>query len=315
MVQSVKMKKGFFLLLLLISTKLSAQNASIEGIVFDKSAASALEFASVSLFQSADSALLKGQLADASGKFKFEKLKGGTYHIKIQFLGYATLKTSIISLSAGRKLNIGRLELSLNQQFLSEVKVTGQQLQSLNKIDKQVYKAAQFESAKGGTAIDVIKNMPSVSVDGMGEISVRGSKGFLVLINGKPVQTDAAIILSQLPANSVENIELITAPSAKYDPDGKGGIINITTRTGADNSTVFVANLQGGLPSVRTYGNAEAQQRFGADMSFNYKKDAWDFSASANYLRNDNSGFRDGDVFTIIGNKKTNFPVTRRAKL
>jgi outer membrane receptor protein involved in Fe transport len=302
------MKKGLFLLLFLISTKLFAQNASIEGMVFDQSAASALEFASVSLYQSADSVLLKGQLGDGSGKFKFEKLKEGTYYIKIQFLGYNTLKSSLINLSVGQKLNIGRLELSLNQQFLSEVKVTGQPLKSLNKIDKQVYKAAQFESAKGGTAIDVLKNLPSVSVDGMGEISVRGSKGFLVLINGKPVQTDAAIILSQLPANSVENIELITAPSAKYDPDGKGGIINITTRTGADNSTVFVANVQGGLPSVRTYGNAEAQQRYGADMSFNYKKDAWDFSASANYLRNDNSGFRDGAVFTIIGNKKTTFP-------
>jgi ferric enterobactin receptor len=302
------MKKGLCLLLFLVSTKLFAQNSSIEGIVFDKSAASALEFASVSLYQLEDSVLLLGQLADASGKFKFEKLKGGAYYIKIQFVGYNTWKSSIINLSVGKKLNLGRLELSLNQQFLSEVKVTGQQLQTLNKIDKQVYKAAQFESAKGGTAIDVIKNMPSVSVDGIGEISVRGSKGFLVLINGKPVLTDAATILSQLPANSIENIELITAPSAKYDPDGKGGIINITTRTGADNSTIFIVNVQGGFPSVRTYGNAESQQRFGADMSFNYKKDAWDFSASANYLRNDNSGFRDGDVFTIIGNKKTNFP-------
>jgi len=247
------MKKGLFLLLFLVSTKLFAQNSSIEGIVFDKSAASALEFASVSLYQLEDSVLLMGQLADASGKFKFEKLKGGAYYIKIQFLGYNTLKSSIINLSVGKKLNLGRLELSLNQQFLSEVKVTGQQLQTLNKIDKQVYKAAQFESAKGGTAIDVIKNMPSVSVDGIGEISVRGSKGFLVLINGKPVLTDAATILSQLPANSVENIELITAPSAKYDPDGKGGIINITTRTGADNSTVFIVNVQGGFPSVRAY--------------------------------------------------------------
>lgn len=302
------MKKGLFLLLFLISTKIFAQSSAIEGIAFDKAAAAALEFASVSLYKSADSVLLNGQMADASGKFKFEKLQAGTYFIKVQFVGYNTFKSSVINLSAGQKLNIGRLELSLNQQFLSEVKVTGQQLQSLNKIDKQVYKAAQFESAKGGTAIDVIKNMPSVSVDGMGEISVRGSKGFLVLINGKPVQTDAATILSQLPANSVENIELITAPSAKYDPDGKGGIINITTRSGADNSTVFIANIQGGLPSVRTYGNAEKQQRYGADLSFNYKKDAWDFSASANYLRNDNAGFRDGDVYTIIGNKKTTFP-------
>src|SRR3546814_6002973 len=109
---------------------------------------------------------------------------------------------------------------------------TGRQLQSANKIDKQVYRAEQFEAARGGTAIDVIRNMPSVSVDGQGQITMRGAQGFLVLVNGKPVQTDAATFLSQLPANQVENIELITSPSAKYDPDGRGGIINVTTKKG-----------------------------------------------------------------------------------
>jgi outer membrane receptor protein involved in Fe transport len=302
------MKKSLFFLIFFISSQLFAQNASIEGVTFDQSANIPLEFASVSLYNFADSSLLKGQVADANGKFKFDKLQSGTFFIKVQFVGYNSFKSASISLSAGQKLNMGRLELTINQRFLSEVKVTGQQLQSLNKIDKQVYKAEQFESVKGGTAVDVIKNMPSVTVDGQGEISLRGSKGFLVLINGKPVLTDAATILSQLPANSIENIELITAPSARYDPDGKGGIINITTKKGADNSTSFIANIQGGLPSVEDFGNAENQRRYGADLTYNYKKDQWDLSAGVNYLRNDNAGYRDGDVFTIIGNKKTSFP-------
>jgi len=302
------MKKSLFLLIFFISSRLFAQNASIVGITFDQSANTPLEFASVSLFKLPDSSLVAGQVADLNGKFKFDKLQPGTFFIKVQFVGFNSFKSTPISLSAGQKRNIGQLELVVNQRFLSEVKVTGQQLQSLNKIDKQVYKAAQFESAKGGTAVDVIKNMPSVTVDGQGEISLRGSKGFLVLINGKPVLSDAATILSQLPANSIENIELITAPSARYDPDGKGGIINITTKKGADNSTSFIANIQGGLPSVEDYGNAENQHRYGADLTYNYKKDKWDLSVGANYLRNDNAGYRDGDVFTIIGNKKTSFP-------
>ena len=305
---SILMKKSLFFLIFFISSRLFAQNASIEGVTFDQSANTPLEFASVSLFKFADSSLVTGQVADANGKFKFDKLQSGTFFIKVQFVGYNSFKSASISLSAGQKINIGRLELTVNQRFLSEVKVTGQQLQSLNKIDKQVYKAEQFEAAKGGTAVDVIKNMPSVTVDGQGEISLRGSKGFLVLINGKPVLTDAATILSQLPANSIENIELITAPSARYDPDGKGGIINITTKKGGDNSTAFIANIQGGLPSIDDYGNAENQQRYGADLTYNYKKDKWDLSVGGNYLRNDNAGYRDGDVFTIIGNKKTSFP-------
>jgi outer membrane receptor protein involved in Fe transport len=302
------MKNILFLILLAISTGLYAQNISIEGITFDKSANVPLEFCSVTLFKVADSSLVAGQVADVNGNFRFEKLPIGVYFIKAQFVGFNYYKSSSISLIAGQKLNIGRIELTVNQKFLAEVKVTGQQLQSLNKIDKQVYKAEQFESAKGGTAIDVIKNMPSITVDGQGEISLRGSRGFLVLVNGKPVLTDAATILSQLPANSIENVELITAPSAKYDPDGKGGIINITTKKGADDSSAFVANLQGGIPSVQDYGNPENQHRYGADLSYNYKKGKWDLSAGANYLRNDNAGLRDGNVFTIIGTKKTSFP-------
>lgn len=302
------MKNILFLILFTLSTSLFAQNASIEGLTFDKSANVPLEFSSISLFKVADSSLVGGQIADANGRFKFEKLPAGVYFIKAQFVGYDSYKSASIPLTAGQKLNIGRVELAVNQKFLAEVKVTGQQLQNLNKIDKQVYKAEQFESAKGGTAIDVIKNMPSITVDGQGEISLRGSKGFLVLVNGKPVLTDAATILSQLPANSIENIELITAPSAKYDPDGKGGIINISTKKGADDSSAFVANIQGGLPSIEDYGNPEKQQRYGADLTYNYKKGKWDLSAGLNYLRNDNAGFRDGDVYTIIGTKKTSFP-------
>ena len=302
------MKHLIFLLLSLFSLQVFAQSASIEGFVYDRSASAPLEFASVSLYESTNTTLINGKIADENGKFKFDKLKEGTYFLKIQFVGFETFQSPVIQLASNQKLNVGKQELLLNQNFLNEVKVTGQQLQSVNKIDKQVYKASQFESAKGGTAIDVIKNMPSVSVDGQGEISVRGSKGFLVLINGKPVQTDASSILSQLPANTVENIELITAPSAKYDPDGKGGIINITTKKGADDGLAFITNIQGGLPSVKDYGNKESQQRYGADVIFNYKKAKWDLSASANYLRNDNAGYREGDVFTLIGNKKTTFP-------
>lgn len=302
------MRNIFTFFLVLFSFQIFAQSAAIEGVAYDKVAGAPLEFASVSLYTVSDSALITGKVTDASGSFKFEKLKPGNYFLKIQFVGYNSFKSSPINLAANQKVSLGRLEVSVNQRFLSEVNVVGQQLQSVNKIDKQVYKADQFEAAKGGTAVDVVKNMPSVSVDGQGEISVRGSKGFLVLINGKPVQTDAVTMLSQLPANMVENIELITAPSAKYDPDGKGGIINIITKRGADDRVAFMANVQGGLPSVENYGNRENQQRYGADATFNYKKNKWDLSASANYLRNDNAGFRDGNVFTQFNNRKTYFP-------
>ena len=301
------MKKYIFLVFLLSSFKLFAQNASIVGTVFDKTTGSPLEFSSVSIYDN-QSQLIQGTIVDNKGKFIIKSLSAGIYHIKIQFLGYNQKFINDLNLSNSQKLNLGKVELSPNEKLLNEVKVTGQQIQSFNKIDKQIYKADQFASAKGGTAIDAIKNLPSVAVNGQGEITLRGSNGFLVLINGKPVQGDAQNILSQLPANILENIELITAPSAKYDADGKGGIINIITKKGSDAGFSILANAQGGLPSTISYGNLESQQRFGGDLTINYKKDKWDFSASANYLINDNAGFREGYVFTIINGIKTNFP-------
>ncbi|MEI8098572.1 MAG: TonB-dependent receptor [Sediminibacterium sp.] len=195
-------------------------------------------------------------------------------------------------------------------QYLKEVIVSGKSPANFNKIDKQSYKSAQFESAKGGSAIDVLKNLPSVTINGQGDIAVRGSTGFLVLINGKPVLTDAQTVLSQLPANTIDNIELITAPSAKYDADGKAGIINIITKKGTNDGMGLVLNMQDGLPSTTNYHNLENPIRFGGDITLNIKQKKWDISIGANFLRNDVNGRRDGDVFTknFLNNTITRFP-------
>jgi ferric enterobactin receptor len=274
-----------------------AQNSSIEGEVSDNSTKAPLGYASVSLLTAADNVLITGVLSDANGKFKIEKLKQGKYVLKVQFIGYDTKQTPFVILNPGQNLNIGKIEIVPGAKLLKEVSVSAVKLNSLNKIDKQTYRASQFESAKGGSAIDVLRNLPSVSVNGQGEISVRGSTGFLVLINGKPVLTDAETILSQLPANSLQNIELITAPSAKYDPDGRAGIINIVTKKGANNGFTLVANAQSGLPSTTDYNNVEKPVRFGGDATVSYRKDKWDISVGGDYTRNDIAGYRVGNVF------------------
>ncbi|MCX6299176.1 MAG: TonB-dependent receptor [Bacteroidetes bacterium] len=195
-------------------------------------------------------------------------------------------------------------------QYLKEVIVSGKSPASFNKIDKQSYKSAQFESAKGGSAIDVLKNLPSVTINGQGDIAIRGSTGFLVLINGKAILTDAQTVLSQLPANTIDNIELITAPSAKYDADGKAGIINIITKKGTNDGMGLVLNMQDGLPSTTNYHNLENPIRFGGDITLNVKQKKWDISIGTNFLRNDVNGRRDGDVFTknFLNNTITRFP-------
>ncbi|MEH6307643.1 TonB-dependent receptor [Olivibacter sp. CPCC 100613] len=299
----------FSILLFSLSFSTVAQEARISGQAYDSLSHKPISYASVSIHKNdRDTAFVDGVMTDESGSFSLANLKAGQYLLKIRFLGYETQVIKLAPLHAGEHLEIKAIELKPSATFLNEVIISDQPTLNYHKIDKQIYKAKQFETAKGGTAIDLIKNMPSIAINGQGEITLRGSSGFFVLINGKPVQTDAQTILSQLPANVVENIELITAPSAKYDPDGKGGIINITTKTGVDNGSFLAINLQTGFPSFNDYNNKESQKRYGADVSFNYKNNRWDLTASANYLRNDNAGFREGDVYTIIDQIKTTFP-------
>lgn len=252
--------------------------------------------------------MVTGTLTDEQGKFVLENMAAGYYTIHVQFLGYEVKKIPNITLTKNQNLQIGTIVLSPTAKLLEEIQVTGQRATVYHQIDKQVYKASQFQAATGGTGIDVLKNMPSIAVNAQGEITMRGSTGFVVYLNGKPVQSDAAQLLSQLPANSIENVEIITAPSAKYDPDGRAGIINITTKTGDNNGFGIQANVQAGLPSVEDYDNAEPARRYGADATLNYRVNKWDISVGGSYLRNDMAGRRVGDVNTTIGNRYTHFP-------
>jgi len=307
------MKKSLFLVIsisLFLFGKLSAQHASVTGTVIEKQKQLPVEFASVSVLKKRDSAIIAGVLTNNKGLFVITGMDTGNYLLKVVSIGYQTAFLPFSVMHQNQQSVMDKVELAFSGKLLGDVVVTGRRNTVSNKLDKQTYKADQFESAKGGTATDVLKNLPSVSVNSSGEISVRGATGFLVLLNGKPVVTDAPTILSQLPANSIDNIELITAPSAKYDADGKAGIINITTKKGSTDGLAVQTNIQAGLPGTTTYQNLEKPLRFGGDITLGFKKNKWDLSVSANYNRNDLSGRREGDVYTInpANNTITRFP-------
>lgn len=282
---------GFFLTL-----NAYPQN-SISGRILDATNNEPLEYASVALYSVTDSLLVTGGITNPGGNFRIGNVKSGSYYIEAHFLGYEGAVVDSFYLRRGHDLALEPIRLIPARRLVDEINVTGNRINTMNKVDKQTYRAEQFESAKGGSATDVLKNMPSVAVNGQGVITVRGSSGFLVLIDGKPVVTDAQTALNQLPANAVNNIELITSPSAKYDPDGKAGIINITTKKGTTNGSGVIVNANYGLPSTTDFGNERTSQRFGGDISFNYQKDKWDISLGGNYTRNDLNGYRVGMVW------------------
>ena len=299
-----QLKKTLFIILFLCANQ--TVFAQLTGKIIDQEDATPLEYATVALYNQSPKKLISGVITNEKGIFSFDKLKAGTYFIEISFIGYQPKKIENIVFSGDEK-NLGDLQLSLGNS-LNEVVIKGERAAVVSKIDKQVFDATNFQNSQGGTATEVIKNLPSVSVNGIGEISVRGTTGFIILLNGKPVQGNPATILSQLPANAIDKVEVITAPSAKYDPEGKAGILNIFTKKVALNGTFTQINTRIGAPSIEDYNNSESAKRYGIDATYNYRKDKWNFSLGASYQRNDISGRREGDVFTIINDVKTSFP-------
>lgn len=280
--------------------------AQLTGTVLDKEDNTPLEYATIALYNQSPKNLISGVVTNTNGVFSFDKLKKGIYSIEISFIGYQPNKIENIVFS-GDKKDLGILKLSIGNA-LNEVVIKSERAAVVSKIDKQVFDANNFQNSQGGTGTDVIKNLPSVSINGTGDIAVRGTTGFVILLNGKPVQGNPATILSQIPANAIDKVEVITAPSAKYDPEGKAGILNIFTKKGALNGTFAQINTRIGAPSIEDYNNSESAKRYGIDATYNYRKDKWNFSLGASYQRNDKSGRREGDVFTIENGIKTSFP-------
>ncbi|MFP5042963.1 TonB-dependent receptor, partial [Parasediminibacterium sp. JCM 36343] len=294
-------------LLALIPIFSFAQNILASGQVQDSASKAPIEFCTVSLIDW-EGKIATQVVTDKNGKFSIGTKDTGTYTVSFIYVG--CYKKSIPNLSITKKTALGIITLQPFATRLQEVVVKGQANAMQLKPDRQVFKASQFGNATSGTAVDVLRNLPSVAVNALGGITLRGSDNFLVLINGKPTQADANLVLSQLAAGSIENVEVITSPSAKYDPDGKAGIINITTKKGTDDGWLLLANAMGGAPSFHDYNNSRRPSRYSGDITIGYKKNKWDLNSGANYLRNDASGSREGYAYTYINGTKTLFPST-----
>ena len=193
---------------------------------------------------------------------------------------------------------------------LTEIVVKGKKPPVSFKIDRQVFRASEYANAANGNAIDLIKNLPAVTVNGQGEINVRGSASFQVLVNGRPTQGDPAFVLAQIPASSIESIEMISSPGASFDADGKSGVMNIITKSAPEKGLMVQSNIMLGAPPFNDFDNQRytSPQRHAADVSLGYQKGKLELSSGFNYLRNDMAGYREGDVNTTIGNRFTSFP-------
>lgn len=211
----------------------SQEGNSFEGKVQDSLTKKNIEYVSVRLFSSKDSSLVKGDFTDSLGHFILSQLSNGNYYLLVDFFGYDVKKIKNININNSKK-DIGVIYLSINKSTsIDEVRIVGKQDAFQIGIDKKVFNVGEDVSTRGGSASDVLIKVPSVDVDQDGKISLRGDGNVTILIDGRPSSMtggNGKSLLDAIPSSSIERIEVITNPSAKYDPDGTSGIINIVLK-------------------------------------------------------------------------------------
>ncbi|WP_430971842.1 TonB-dependent receptor domain-containing protein [Sunxiuqinia rutila] len=235
--------------------------AIVKGQIVDAQTKQSMEYANVSIFNPADSSLVSGGITDSNGEFEIRKIDFGTYYIEANFIGFNKTRINNVRIGSGnRHLDLGVIELEPSTQEIGAVNVVADRSRIEYKIDKKVINVSQDINAAGGTAVDVLENTPSVEVDIEGNVSLRGSGSFTVLIDGKPSVLEGSDALRQLPASVIENIEIITNPSAKYDPDGMAGIINV----------VMKKNVLSGFNGIMN-AMVGTRDKYRTDLTLNYK--------------------------------------------
>jgi len=289
------LKSPFVLFIsLVIFNNVYGQLSQYQGIVFDSETKKPIEFASVSVLGK-DSAIVAVTVTDVNGKFQIKYERGNISIFRFQFMGYESLDFK----PEEKGVNLPAIYLTASVSTFEEITVSGERKTQTVQIDKQIFDTKQFQNAANGTGLDLISRLPSVTVNVEGEILLRGSASFLVLIDGKPTQRTASDALAQIPANAIEKIELITSPSARYDADGKSGIVNIITKKDQLIGWSLIANgMSGGNETLR----------YGSDFLANYTGSKGSFFVGADYRRFDIEGFRIGEIRTLLKDSLTFLP-------
>ncbi len=275
------------MLIMVSSTILSAQpqshsdikNGSLSGRVIDAELNEPLPYVNVIIKDVANN-IITGSITNADGTFKIDKIPEGNVKVEIKFIGYKTVLKEINIGKNGYDINIGDIMLEESAESLDEVTVVAETSTIQQKIDRKVINVGKDLMTSGPTASDIMNNIPSVNIDQQtGDISLRGNQNVQVMVDGKLSNIPAAQLLKQLPSNSIKQIELITNPSAKYNPEGMSGIINIILHKNVNIG--FNGNANVGL-------SYQIRPKFNSSIDANYRNGKLNFYGSYGNSFSDN---------------------------
>jgi len=253
-----------------VSASQLVTKGDIRGVILDGHNQQPLEYATISLFKAKSDSLINGTITNKRGFFRLEDIPPGNYNVSISFIGYKSKTINNVIVKKG-SVELGEIMLQVESRDIEEVKVTSAQNTVSYKIDRKVLTVNEQDVPATGTAKDVLETYPSVTVNIDGTVSLRGSSSFIVLIDNKPTALEPADALSQIPANIIQSIEIITNPGAKYDSEGVSGIVNVLLKK---------RSLQGISGIIRA--NAGMYKNFGGDILFDLRKEKLNFFVGLN---------------------------------
>ena len=264
----------------------------ITGTVVDQASQTPLEYANISLFRARDSVLVTGSTTDAAGQFILQELLPGRYILEAKFIGYFSHSIDTLMILPRRPTaNVGTIGLRPAVIQSEGIEVVEERPLVTYKLDKKIVDVSGQLTAVAGSAVDALENVPSITVDIDGNVELRGSTSFTVLIDGRPTVLDANDVLQQTPASIISTIEIMTNPSAKYDPDGVAGIINIITKKSILQGVSGLINSHGGL-----------YENYGGDFLVSYRTNKWNAALGANLnQRNFPGTLRSENITTFNG--------------
>ena len=250
----------------------------------------------IAFFSKKENRIITGGISDAKGKFDI-KVPRGTYNITVEYISYGT--KTIPNRTLLQNTDLGVLGIAIDAQALGEVSIIAERTTVEIKLDKKIYSVGSDLTVRGGTVSDVLDNIPSVSVDVEGNVSLRGNDNVTILINGKPsglVGLNSTDALRQLPAESIERVEVITSPSARYDAEGTAGILNIILKRSKLQGFNGAVTANAGYPNTAGLsGNVNYRTgdfNFFNTTSFTYRESPGKSSTETQYfnIRRDENG-------------------------
>ena len=278
------MKLKFLCMLLLgsIMTMTAQNQGSITGKVIDNTTKEALPY--VSIVVKENGTVIGGGITEDNGTFTVKNIPLKSVAVEIQFMGYKTQNLTAALSDAAKSVNLGTIAIKEEATTLDEVSIVKEVSTIEQKLDRKVITVGRDLTTAGGTASEIMNNIPSVNVDQDGKISLRGNANVRVLVDGRPTNMDPAQLLKQIPSTSIKKIELITNPSAKYNPEGMSGIINIVLHKNANDG--FNGSFNAGI----TFGETP---KVNNSLDMNYRTGKVNFFANvgSNSGKYFNNGF------------------------